>query len=140
MFKTKTTIRLQDTDAAGVIFFTSLLNIAHHNYEQWLDTINLPIKKIIYSKEFLIVIAHAEVDYYQPITVNDEITTTITSQNIANSSFILLYDFTDNQGQHIGKATTKHVVVDHKTKKAIPIPNHLRKALETLSPLHNNAL
>ena len=47
MYRHETRIRLADTDAAGVLYFASLLRIAHEAYEAWFESAGLPIATVI---------------------------------------------------------------------------------------------
>lgn len=130
MFTYQTTIKMHETDAAGFMFFGALFTIAHDAYEAFLDSTGFPISTILQNSEFLIPIAHAEADYYIPISVSDKITVQLQVENIAENSFSILYDFINEMGKLIGHAKTVHTVIDKKNKSKMGIPEDLIIALK----------
>jgi len=127
--KTRIVVGLSDTDAAGLIFFTNQFHYAHAAYEQFLEHIDLPMKQIIDSEDFLIPIIHAESDYHQKLEVGDRFDLELTVDKVGESSFTLFYILTNPDGNLVGTAKTIHVTIDKNTKNKIALPDQLRKGL-----------
>lgn len=128
MFKYNTQIRLHHTDAAGLLFFTNQLVLAHDAFESLFDKIGLNFKKHLINDKFLLPIVHIESDYKKPLHVGDHITIVVRVSHIGNSSFIL--DYKIKKGTTlVGTVKTVHVTINKETKKKIPIPKHLLLAL-----------
>ena len=123
------TIRLHDTDAAGILFFGRQFYLAHDSYEEFMAGIGFPLSKVLGEKHILIPIIHAESDYLRPLRVGDEIEIALTVANIGNTSYILEYALTDLSGNLVGKARTVHVILDRQSGQKIPIPEPLRARL-----------
>ena len=68
MYHYQTTIRLHQTDAAGVVFFSNLFVIAHDAYESFLES-HLPLNAILSDGVYIIPIVHAEADYLLPLAL-----------------------------------------------------------------------
>lgn len=124
------TIKLHDTDAAGILFFASQFKIAHDIYEKFLAKIGFPFSQRFKKRDFFIPIVHAEADYQQPLKVGDVIEVSLEISNIGDSSFTLRFTFTDLDGITVGTVNTVHVTIDPQTMKKIDLPGKFRAKLE----------
>jgi len=123
------TIRLHDTDAAGILFFANQLKIVHDVYEQFMTRIDFPFRRRFEERDFYLPIVHTEADFFQPLAVGDTVEIILKIEAVGNSSFTLAYTLTDLDGIVVGTARTVHVTVDPATWKKIPLPEAFRKAL-----------
>ena len=81
MYTIKDTIKLPDTDAAGILFFGNYFRLAHDVYESFLDTVDFPLSHVLTHAEVLLLIAHAECDYKTSLKLAiDLITSAVTSK------------------------------------------------------------
>ncbi len=124
------TVRLQDTDAAGILFFANQLVFAHETYEKFMEDIDCSLASVLERDSYLIPLVHAEADYAKPVTVGDEIDVEMTVANIGNTSFTLDYLLMGTDGAEIGRCRTVHVTVSKSDMKKIPLPTELREGLE----------
>jgi len=132
MFTYKTKIRLHDTDAAGIIFFANQFKIIHDAYEEFLEKFDQSLQSIIKKTNYFQPIVHAESDYKAPVFAGDKIAITVKVGHIGKTSFSL--EYTLKRGKTlVGKAKTVHVTIDQKTRKKIPLPSLLRRALNKYS-------
>ncbi len=129
MFTYQTKIRLHDTDAAGIIFFANQFKIVHDAYEDLLEKFGWSFEKMLHGTKFFLPIVHAESDYLVPLFVGDKIVIAIKVGHIGHTSFSFEYKLTRGKTL-IGRAKTVHVTIDQKSRKKIPLPAPLRKALE----------
>ena len=74
MYIYKTTLKLHQTDAAGVLFFSKLMEIAYDSYHEFMEHIQFGLGKIIREESFLLPIIHTEADYNKPLFVGDHLT------------------------------------------------------------------
>ncbi|MFS8563352.1 MAG: thioesterase family protein [Rhabdochlamydiaceae bacterium] len=122
-------IRLRDTDATGVLYFTEQMRLAIEVLEELFS-----VKEMLEKEAFLLPIVHAEADYFLPLGVGDEVDITPSVQKIGTSSFTLSYRFWDpHREQEVGRVTIVHVAVSLQTKQSVPIPTQVLSFLETLS-------
>jgi 1,4-dihydroxy-2-naphthoyl-CoA hydrolase len=131
----QTNIKLHQTDAAGVLFFASQLEIAHDAYEKFLEDIQFPIHYFFRSADYFLPIVHTESDYHIPMSVGDLITVYVGAEQIGETSFTLAYDFIGANKQRLGQVRTVHVCVDRQNKQKRSIPENLRAGLEKHSYL-----
>ena len=129
-FKYKTRIKLHETDAAGILFFSNIFKITHDAYEEFLDDIGFPMSDILEKLNFDLVIVHADADYMSPLKVNDQVDIHLNVEKIGTTSFTLIYNIKNINNKIIGKAKTVHVCIDKKSGKKKALSEELKTALE----------
>ncbi|MCX6831994.1 MAG: thioesterase family protein [candidate division Zixibacteria bacterium] len=128
--KKKLTVRLHETDAAGILFFASQFLYVHDAYEELLQLIGLPVASMLRDEPFILPIVHAEAQYFRPLHVGDEITVIVQVGSIGKSSFVLVFDLFAADDKPVGKAKTVHVAVSKQTQNKIALPEKLQRALK----------
>lgn len=131
MYTYKTVVKLHDTDAAGLIFFSNQFKMVHEAYETLLESIGLGFATLIRKKDYFLPIVHAEADYQRPLFVGDRLVISVAVEHIGKTSFTFTYTL-KRDSELVGTAKTVHVTVDKKTKKKIPLPREMRKAVELI--------
>ncbi|HUV30045.1 MAG TPA: thioesterase family protein [Acidobacteriota bacterium] len=124
-----TSVRLHDTDAAGLLFFGHQFTIAHDAYETFMEQIGCGFARIIREEDFLLPIVHAEADYRAELFVGDRLTVRLTVEDVGDTSFTLAYDLLGDDGKSAGTVRTVHVCMDKAGRKKKPLPDGLRRAL-----------
>ena len=122
-------IRLYDTDAAGILFYGSQFKIAHDIFSAFLNKIGFSLRDRVTNKDFYFPIVHTEADYMKTLIVGDPIEVALTVENVGNTSFILLYEIFTPDGELAGTAKTVHVTVAASDLKKIKIPEEFKKQL-----------
>ena len=119
-YKTNIHLRFIDFDMMGhvnnSVYFT-YLEIARTKY--WEEIIRWD------WKQTGIVIAHAELDYIQPILMNDKIAIHVKTSRIGETSFDLDYQIVKIKGNEeviCSKGKTVCISIDYATKKPTSIP------------------
>ena len=131
MYHYQTTIRLHQTDAAGVVFFSNLFVIAHDAYESFLES-HFPLNAILSDGVYIIPIVHAEADYLLPLTLSEKISVELCLEQTGNSSFDLGYVIKNSKMETVARLKTIHAVQLKEDQKTVPIPDPLRNALEAI--------
>jgi 1,4-dihydroxy-2-naphthoyl-CoA hydrolase len=127
----KRTIRFQDTDAAGVVYFANILVICHEAYEDSLKKAEINLKTFFVNPNFAIPIVHASVDFRFPLFCGDQILIESNPEIINENSFKIQYQIgLDNSDQLIAEATTKHICINPKTRQRQPLPPEIINWLE----------
>ncbi|MCB9771859.1 MAG: acyl-CoA thioesterase [Candidatus Omnitrophica bacterium] len=129
MFTYKTTIKLHETDAAGLLFFSQQFKLIHDAYEELLDSRGIGFSVMLREKSYFLPIVHAESDYKKPLFVGDRLTIKVSVSHIGETSFSFSYQLLKNSNILVGTAKTVHVTISKKTGKKIPLPKEMRKAL-----------
>lgn len=124
------TVRMYDTDAAGILYFASQFRLAHDAFEALLDAEGFSLKHLFSTSEFLFVIVHAESDYKDSLRLGDPVSLHTHVSRIGTTSFTMHYDI--YHGEILaGSVETVHVCIDKDTRKKRSIPDNYRRALET---------
>jgi len=129
MFVWRTTVKLHDTDAAGLLFYGHQFKMAHDCYEAMLESIGLPMAWWMRESDCFLPIVHAESDYLRPLFVGDKIEIHLHVEKIGDSSYTLTQEILDAQGQTVGTVKTVHVVVNKESGRKTSIPDKFRAAL-----------
>lgn len=132
MFIYPTTVKMRNTDAAGILFFSSQLEMAHDAYEALLESLGFSFTSILRKPDFFVPIVHAESDYKAPLFVGNKITVEVRLTKIGTSSFTFAYTLRAQNKKIVGTAQTVHVTVNGRTHQKIPIPPKFKKALEKI--------
>jgi len=132
MYTYKTVIKLHDTDAAGILFFSHQFEIIHDAYESFLEKVGVGFPVLIRKKNYFLPIVHAEADYKSPLFVGDRITVEVHLAHVGTTSFTFTYRLLNSKGKLVGTARTVHVTTDKKTKKKIPLPADMRQAIKKM--------
>ena len=118
-------IRLGDTDAAGVIYFARGLSICHEAYEEWLETKELSIQKILQERKIALPIVRAEIDFFKPIVCGDKVEIRLELKDLEESKYTISYQiFKPTEPDRIlAKASTVHVCINPQTKQRVKFNN-----------------
>ncbi len=119
-------VRLGDTDAAGVIYFTSLLSICHEAYEFRLQDLGLNLKDFLTNSLFVVPIIHAEIDFFKPLFWGDTVEVFLQPTLASESRFILDYSVSlvSQEQQLVAKAKTIHLCIDTITRERRFLPEY----------------
>ena len=131
MYIYKTVIKLHDTDAAGILFFSHQFEIIHDAYESLLEKLGVGFSVLIRKKNYFLPIVHAESDYKAPLFVGDRIAVQVQLAHVGTTSFTFSYKLFKDK-KLVGTARTIHVTTDKKTKKKVPLPPDMRRAIGKL--------
>jgi 1,4-dihydroxy-2-naphthoyl-CoA hydrolase len=116
-FSYEYTVQFRDTDAAGVVYFASILSICHVAYEASLIHAGIDLKLFVTNSEFAVPITHVSADFLRPLFCGDRITIELTPKSIDNYKFEIEYQIRSASESKCATAITKHVVIDPHTRK-----------------------
>lgn len=122
------TIRFQDTDAAGVVYFANVLSMCHEAYEQSLIDAGIEVRSFFGRGEIAVPIVHASVDFFKPMMCGDRVSIRLISQQLNESEFEIQYEILKDKT--VGKALTRHVCIDFQTRTRKSLPPELMYWLE----------
>jgi 1,4-dihydroxy-2-naphthoyl-CoA hydrolase len=126
------TVRLAQTDAAGVMFFARQFELAHLAYEQLLEHLGVPLPADLARSGTLLPIVHAEADYVAPLRLGDRVRVSVWLRSLGRRSFAIEYEFQRADGTPTGRAQTVHVALDAGRQRAVDLPEAIRRKLESL--------
>ncbi|MEN8221671.1 MAG: thioesterase family protein [Acidobacteriota bacterium] len=132
MFRYETTIRLYDTDAAGILFFANQFRFVEEAYEAFLEDNGIQIKEFLNKSDFIVPIVHADSDFLSPLGPGDKIIIEIKLIKMGKTSFTLGHKILKNEDTLCGKGSTVHVCVSSGDFTRITIPDKIKKILESV--------
>lgn len=121
-------IRIQDTDATGVLYFANQFQISLEAFEEFMRQSGFSLDLMIEEKKLLLPIVHTEGDFFMPLKVGDEVDVSLSFTRIGNSSFTYLTKL-KKKGEVVGRASIVHVTYSPEKKRSQPIPSDLKKYL-----------
>ncbi|MEG5059791.1 thioesterase family protein [Microcoleus sp. A2-C5] len=112
------TVRFQDTDAAGVVYFANVLAMCHEAYEASLAASGINLKEFFSNPQAALPVIHATVDFYRPMFAGDRLIIQLTPKQVAGDEFEIAYQVFSGEiaGRSAAKALTKHVCIDAVTR------------------------
>jgi 1,4-dihydroxy-2-naphthoyl-CoA hydrolase len=123
-------VRLHDTDAARVLFFSHLLRHAHDAYEGFLETLGFPLHDLIGNGDAAAAVSlpiiQAQARYLGALRLGDRVTVELRVTELRRRSFALHYRFVDETGQTRAEAETVHCLAGPDTEG---LPAGLQAAL-----------
>ena len=108
------TVRFQDTDAAGVVYFANVLAMCHEAYEASLAASGINLRAFFSNPEVAFPIIHASVDFYRPMFAGDRLIIQLTPKQVTGDEFEIAYQVFSGEvvGKSAAKALTKHVCIN----------------------------
>ena len=130
VFQCCRTIRFQDTDAAGVVYFAQVLSICHEAYEESLQQAGINVKTFFSRGAIAVPITHTEADFRRPLMCGDTVTIELIPQAISLKSFAISYTVLLANGQVAATASTRHVCINTATRQRCQLMLELTQWLE----------
>ncbi len=129
LFEYATTVKLHDTDAAGVLFFANQFKLVHDAYETFLKYRGLGLERILEAESFALPIVHAETGFQLPLKAGDAFVVRLLLGETGSSSFTLYHEIILPGKRLAGSGKTVHVSIDKATGKKVPLPPVVREVL-----------
>ena len=124
------TVRFQDTDAAGVVYFANVLRICHEAYEASLAASSVNLKSFFTNPSLAFPIVHANVDFLRPMSCGDNLVINLLPEKIGLDKFEITYEITVDEVM-VAKAITRHVCIDINSRNKLELPSYMNHWLET---------
>ena len=124
------TVRFQDTDAAGVVYFANVLRICHEAYEVSLAASGINLKSFFTNSSVAFPIVHANVDFLRPMYCGDNLMISLLAEKIGLDKFEITYEIIIDEVV-VAKAITRHVCIDISSRNKLELPNYMNHWLET---------
>jgi 1,4-dihydroxy-2-naphthoyl-CoA hydrolase len=118
------TVQFRDTDAAGVVYFSSILSICHVAYEASLVAAGIELKSFVSNPEFAVPIAHVAADFFRPLYCGDRIKIELAPTRIDEYKFEIAYQILMSE-RVAATVTTRHVAIDPQLRKRRDLPESI---------------
>ena len=124
------TVRLHHTDAAGVIFCSRLLELAHEAYEALLDETGLSVGRILADGALRLPVVAVEAEFSRPIRVGERLCVELALTRSGDHSYRVAYVFRDPAGQVKARAATRHIALDGTEGRPTALPASLARLVD----------
>jgi 1,4-dihydroxy-2-naphthoyl-CoA hydrolase len=128
-FEYRFTVRLDDTDAAGILYFGHLFRHAHAAYEALLEEAGWGLGRILLERRFLLPLVHCEADFLRPLRLGERVLVRLCLSRLGRHGFHLRYRFDDPQGRLCAALASVHVCTGADLGGKQALPEGLRAAL-----------
>jgi len=133
------TVRFQDTDAAGVVYFANVLSMCHEAYEASLEAAGFDLKTFFGQADTAMPIVHASVDFLKPMFCGDRLQIHLTTRHLHATRFEIAYQIYGADEPHplLSKAITRHACIRTapRSRGCIPLPPMMSQWLDSLAPV-----
>lgn len=139
MYSVKRVVRLQDIDAAGIVFFPKFLEYCHDAYFEYLMQSGIDLPMSIPSGDYILPLVHAEADFKLPLRFGDEITVCINNAEMNTSSYRVNYSIykNDESDTLCCTAQTVHAAISRTTFKPLKrVPEEIVNVLNMQCKSH----
>lgn len=125
------TVRFQDTDAAGVVYFANVLAMCHEAYEASLAASGINLKAFFSNPHLAIPIVQAQINFYRPMFCGDSLAIQLIPQLLTNDEFEIAYQiFLETARERcLTQAKTQHVSIDPVSRTRTTLSDELREWL-----------
>ena len=127
----ETSIRFQDVDAAGVVFFARFFDFFHDAWLAFIEHGGLQYPEIVNARSWGAPLKHVEADYFAPLRFGDRIAVGLVEAAWEGSNLLIGYQVTSG-GKVAAVGMTQHVVIDIQGMKRIDPPEAFRAIFQPL--------
>ena len=93
-FSYERTVRLADTDAAGVVYFARTLSICHEAYEAALAAAGIDLNELLGANGIVVPISRSEADYKRPLRPGEKLRVSVAPELLSDNSFAIRFEIT----------------------------------------------
>lgn len=128
-FETRVTIRFEDADPAGIVFYPRAIALAHGVVEDLIRQTDLGWQGWFGNHGLTAPARHAEADFLAPMRAGETLQARAWVENLGKTSGTFAVEFFGNEGELRARIRTVHVLVDQSTGKPVPMTPEIRAAL-----------
>lgn len=130
LFETPASVRFQDIDAAGIVFFARIFEYFHACYEQLLEKSGHPLPQVLAEGQWAAPIRHAEADYFSPLRFGDTLQVQIVAAHVEETEISLGFRILRGQEATVAAVgQSVHTFISPETRKRCPVPESLVASL-----------
>ena len=128
------TVRLADTDAAGVVYFARTLSLCHEAYEAALEAAGVDLNDLLGSAGIVVPIAKSEAEYLRPLRPGEKLRITVAPEVISENAFTIRFELVKlgPPEKIAARVRTEHVCTSPVKRERVPLPPALRNWIQPL--------
>lgn len=125
-------IRIDDCDAAGVVFGPHIATLAHQAYEEALGDAGLDLAALVRTGELALPYVHLDCEFRAPLRHGDAISLDVTCGRIGSTSFTVHIELRKGT-ESCAKVSQTHVCIACATRTKTELPPFIRESLAALT-------
>jgi 4-hydroxybenzoyl-CoA thioesterase len=131
-FKTRIEVRFGDCDPAGLVYYPVLFHYCHAAMEEFFAArCGVAYARLVAEERVGFPTVNARAEFFAPLVYGDEAEVEVWVSNVGRSSATFEYRLRRaSDGLLCASATLVQVAMSLDTRRAVPIPAHLREAFE----------
>jgi YbgC/YbaW family acyl-CoA thioester hydrolase len=129
-FETNITIRFEDADPAGIVFYPRAIALAHGVIEDLIRQTELGWHGWFENHGLAAPVRHAEADFFAPMRAGETLKARAWVEKIGETSGTFAVELLGSEGEMRARIRTVHVLVDRNTKQPLALTPEVRRALE----------
>ena len=129
-FETSVTIRFEDADPAGIVFYPRAIALAHGVVEDLIRQTELGWHGWFENHGLAAPVRHAEADFLAPMRACETLQARAWVEKLGETSGTFIVEFLGKEGETRARIGTVHVLVDRGTKQPVELTPEVRRALE----------
>lgn len=122
------TIRFEDADPAGVVFYPRALALAHGAVEELIRRSALGWDAWFASPQHAAPLRRAEADFFLPMKTGETFVARARVAEAGRASVTFAVEFLDRNGHPAASIRTVHVLVDKTSGQPVPLTAEMRQA------------
>jgi acyl-CoA thioesterase FadM len=122
------TIRFEDADPAGVVFYPRAIALAHAAVEDLVRQSTVGWDVWFNSPVHAAPLRRAEADFFLPMKPGQRFVAQAMVEQIGDTSVTFLVTFTDETGRLAARVRTVHVLIDKTSGRPRPLDENMRRA------------
>ena len=126
-------VRFAEVDAAQVMYFSRVYEIAHEAYEELMTAAGHSPGAVFSEGEWGMPLVHTEADYRQPWRLSERIWVRAALKSASERSVEIEYCFVDEEGTERTRVGMRHAFVSLETFRSCVAPEGLIASLKTLT-------
>lgn len=122
------TIRFEDADPAGIMFYPRTIARAHEVVEEMIRNSPLGWHAWFASPQHASPLRHAEADFRAPMYAGEKYIAQAQVERLGETSVTFLVEFHDQAHCLTARIRTVHVLIEKSTGRPVPLPEAMRQA------------
>lgn len=128
-------VRFQDVDAAGVVFFSRFFDYVHDAYVSFLSELGAPLHEALKERLWAAPLRHAEADYLSPLRFGDSFEVLWVAAALDSTEMALGFRLESGGGRPFALVQTVHTFVDLTSFERREVLPQIRKAIVEAFPV-----
>lgn len=128
------TVRFADTDAAGVVYFSRVLEFCHAAYEAALVERGIDVGRYFgRNSELAVPITQANISFRRPLYCGDVVAISLRPVRLNESQFVIHYTL-QRKDEIVATAATTHIAIQPESRQRCALPAWLVEWFEQFPP------